>query len=246
MMRQNCARSEKPASVILDSAKCRLRCYPRTDGGELKGLLGTTSAEHRQEDKCRQRQEKDGGCPCAYVSSTRLPPPTPAAADKHMWADNMTLSVETGRDRRREREGDRGMTRSPGTLTSPTLTADGGRLGLCTHTTVIHLPPPTAHISTIPPPPIQKANPRPLLHPSTALPFSRPADQGAAPTHILSSLLLVHTYKTSQRNWASCSPLWRHDVVLVRLHHRSVVNLQRLCICCASYDPAVLVATVQK
>lgn len=67
-----------------------------------------------------------------------------------------------------EREGGREKEGGPGAsvaLTSLTLTADGGRLGSCMHTTVNSLPPHTHPLSTPP----KKAMQRPsstLLHPS--------------------------------------------------------------------------------
>ncbi|KAK5605872.1 hypothetical protein CRENBAI_004667 [Crenichthys baileyi] len=89
--------------------------------GKLKGLKGNNI---RQEDECQQRQEKDEGCPRATS-----PPPNPlpplSSADKHMWADNMTLPVKRGRERE-DQEPRVG-------LTSKMLTADGGGLGSHSH-----------------------------------------------------------------------------------------------------------------
>lgn len=54
-------------------------------------------------------------CLCPLHPTPRHPRTLPpSTADKHMWADNMTLPVKSGRDKQRERREERGRTRSFG------------------------------------------------------------------------------------------------------------------------------------
>lgn len=105
-----------------DAWRCAQRQKERRAAGREDGGAGGVKREQRQwhpgkktsVDSDRKKTE------AAHVPMSPPPdPPThpPSTADKHMWADNMTLPVKRGRDRQREKE--RGRTRSLGSPDIP-------------------------------------------------------------------------------------------------------------------------------
>lgn len=114
---------------------------------------------------------------------TRPSSPPPPTADKHMWADN----IERERKRERKREGGPGASEA---LTSSALTADGGRLGSCTHITVKHLlytPLPNPHTHT---------------HPSLHIQI-----HARAPLHYSPSLAVFSLHRKSSPHLPTFTPL---------------------------------------
>lgn len=100
----------------------------RRSSGEKKWLKGLKGRNIRNTRAIRQVSGGDSKKadaarrPC--VPSNGYPPiSNPFSADEHMSADSMTAPMKE-KEGRREREGRPGVT-----LTSQSLTADGGRLG---------------------------------------------------------------------------------------------------------------------
>lgn len=97
------------------------RAAGRENRGELKGLKGnnvSSTQAIRQVSTATGKRRRLPMCLCLlHHHPTPLSPP-PSTADKHMWADNMTLPVKRGRDRQREKQRERGRTRS---LSSPDI-----------------------------------------------------------------------------------------------------------------------------
>ena len=102
----------KQKSLILDSTKWRLRCYPNTERerrgrGELEGLKGNSisgAQARRQVSTATGKRRRLPMCPCPLHPTPKQLQPLPSTADKHMWADNMTLPVKRERAGGRERE----------------------------------------------------------------------------------------------------------------------------------------------
>lgn len=85
-------------------SKCRER---GEDGGELEGLKGNNisgAQARRQVSTATGKRRRLPMCLCPLHPTPKQLQPLPSTADKHMWADNMTLPVKREREGERKRE----------------------------------------------------------------------------------------------------------------------------------------------